>query len=949
MNEEYVLRAGLDSRGFVQGANEVQGAITRVQTGANMLRNALAALGVALSVQKIIQVNTEFERLGAQLETVTGSIQGAGIAFRELERFAAQTPFQLNEVVEAFTQLKARGLDPSIESMTAWGDLASSMGRSVGDAIRAVGAATVGEMEALKSFGIQASQAGDKVSFTFKGTTELVDRNARSIEDYLRRLAQSNFAGSMERQSRTLGGAFSNLEDAVAAVMRSIGTGGFNDALKDTVRLLTDVANASKDAASSMGSFLGDALKTATDIAARFGDVYAFMRAIGREADNRSRAGNRPVQSIEDIPDRALAEGRGILEAYSALAGIVRMIVGAGVSDIFTRMNRATATLEARNGGSVMNSDAERADIVQLAALRQNDPFKPEVSQSASAQLSTLRGNLERQAAFSGIVGPMGDLLKQLGDAQTGLNTQQLIAFARTGALPETSRDFTTGSRDALLDARRFQMAIYQAERDREEQGRDIGIRGSNERAAGFASGNVRAIEEATAAEKARQAVLKDGRNFDVEYRRQLEELDARNKESATQRLAQTEQQTAATQRLLDAVRSGSRDTSELEARNEALAAAAENSQVNVDKLTEALVNNRRAAAQLDYERAMRQLDRTTEAAGKYQIVLNRITLEYEVQNRELEIANRLTDDLIAKYGADDARRMVEAQVDAAEAQRKVQQEAERTRLRVEANDWTTGAMRGLRRYQDTALNMANTVENAVVNAFQGMEDAMVKFVKTGKLDFASLADSIISDLIRIQVRAAMAQVLGGAGEGGGGLFGGLVSALGGGIASMFGGGAFPEGAGLGGGGNIPWETVYGGSGILPGDFAFAKGAAFSRGRVIPFAKGGVRHHPTFFPMANGNVGLMAEAGPEAIMPLGRDSSGRLGVRAQGGGGAVVQIIDQRSSSAPPVETQQSTGPDGRQQIRVLIREETSSLMRAGSFDRTMRDTFNVNRSPFVR
>jgi phage-related minor tail protein len=71
-------------------------------------------------------------------------------------------------------------------------------------------------------------------------------------------------------------------------------------------------------------------------------------------------------------------------------------------------------------------------------------------------------------------------------------------------------------------------------------------------------------------------------------------------------------------------------------------------------------------------------------------------------------------------------------------------------------------------------------------------------------------------------------------------------------------------------------------SGILP----FAKGAAFGAGRVAAFARGGVVDGPTHFPM-RGGVGLMGEAGPEAIVPLARGSDGRLGIRAGGGGGGV--------------------------------------------------------------
>jgi hypothetical protein len=91
-------------------------------------------------------------------------------------------------------------------------------------------------------------------------------------------------------------------------------------------------------------------------------------------------------------------------------------------------------------------------------------------------------------------------------------------------------------------------------------------------------------------------------------------------------------------------------------------------------------------------------------------------------------------------------------------------------------------------------------------------------------------------------------------------------------LANLFGGGS-------GGGGLI---SIFGGL------FKNAKGNAFSNGRVVPFAKGTVLSSPQTFPMANGDTGLMGEAGPEAIMPLKRGPDGKLGVQASGGGGAVV-------------------------------------------------------------
>lgn len=79
--------------------------------------------------------------------------------------------------------------------------------------------------------------------------------------------------------------------------------------------------------------------------------------------------------------------------------------------------------------------------------------------------------------------------------------------------------------------------------------------------------------------------------------------------------------------------------------------------------------------------------------------------------------------------------------------------------------------------------------------------------------------------------------------------------------------------------------------------FGFAKGGAFSKGQSTKFAKGGSFTNSIVDRPTNFNMGLMGEAGPEAIMPLSKGSDGTLGVRLMGGGFDTTPIVAEIQSS----------------------------------------------------
>jgi lambda family phage tail tape measure protein len=167
-------------------------------------------------------------------------------------------------------------------------------------------------------------------------------------------------------------------------------------------------------------------------------------------------------------------------------------------------------------------------------------------------------------------------------------------------------------------------------------------------------------------------------------------------------------------------------------------------------------------------------------------------------------------------------------------------------------SSWSNGATAALENYLDSAADVAGQTQELFSNAFGNLEDGITQFVKTGKFQFKDFADSIIEDLIRIQVRQAAAGFLSSA-------FGFL----------------------SGGGAALGQGTM---SGFSEGSFvANAKGGVYDSPSLSAYS-GGVYDSPQMFAFAKG-AGIFAEAGPEAILPLHRGPDGSLGVMAAGAGG----------------------------------------------------------------
>ena len=114
---------------------------------------------------------------------------------------------------------------------------------------------------------------------------------------------------------------------------------------------------------------------------------------------------------------------------------------------------------------------------------------------------------------------------------------------------------------------------------------------------------------------------------------------------------------------------------------------------------------------------------------------------------------------------------------------------------------------------------------------------------------------------------------------------------------------------------------------FITGLFPNANGNAFVNGEVEKYAYGGIVKKPTIFPMANG-MGLMGEAGAEAILPLRRGSNGKLGVQSTGSSiGNIVVNVDASGSS---VEGDEQRGKELGRLISTAVQSELIQQKRPG-------------------
>ncbi len=248
-----------DLKSFSTG---MQNANRKLEGLGKKMQSIGAGLSLALTTPLVgvatgaLKAAADFEKLNVSLNTVfQGNEVAAKAAFKTINDFTAKTPFQLEEVAGAFIKLKNLGLDPSIESLNSYGNTASALGKSLDQMVEAVADAAVGEFERLKEFGIKAKSEGENVSFTFQGLTTTIGKNAQEIEQYLKDIGNTSFAGAIEKQSQTFYGQLSTLKDNIKLLFADFGV-IIIDALKPILQQIPIIIQNFRDLSPTTKKFI---------------------------------------------------------------------------------------------------------------------------------------------------------------------------------------------------------------------------------------------------------------------------------------------------------------------------------------------------------------------------------------------------------------------------------------------------------------------------------------------------------------------------------------------------------------------------------------------------------------------------------------------------------------------------------------------------------------------
>lgn len=528
----------------------------------------------------------------------------------------------------------------------------------------------------------------------------------------------------------------------------------------------------------------------------------------------------------------------------------------AGISDAAEGLNNTSEAAEklGRAGGLLNTFNLAIAGSVGLLALLAGAAYSSSQQFDNVARSLILMGG----AGFSSMQ-QLNDAAKDVADnagASLAESVDTLVQLNDTGKY--TADQMTKIAKSILANAQ----ANYEAEaRGANVKGDGGTSRESRDAVSKLAQDSAKKTKEAKATLEAGDRTLENYRaqartlTETLETLRQTGETHAKNTEFSKQQSRFAELDEAAKTRALTA-----QEKSLLSSREAILNAAKVVDQKNKEVEAQQKINGLAQQANKYVTQMTEKTDALRDSAGLSSRQTQRMMEEAQLRQGWLNGGGKLDD---AGYKKELA------------ALRKYYAEEDKLR-----GDWKAGAVAGWNEYLDAATNTYDAVKNVASSTLTGLSNMLTELMTTGTASVKEFGKSMLKMILEITnqlivaytVQAAMGWISGG--SKGGGTPGGSYANAAAGVTFNAKGGVY-DSSGLSKYVNGVYDS--------PQYFTF-QGAS-------KFAKGGV----------------FGEAGPEAIMPLAKDSAGRLGVRAQGGGGMAPVINTTVNVDAGGYATAQSS------------------------------------------
>lgn len=348
------LRSGIRNLNLMERAGKaLGGGVSSLGSGAlGLAQWGLAGAGAAagFAVYDLFRTAGQFEQFNIMLEQQSASAAKAREAMGWITKFAADTPYELENVTKAFLTIKSAGLDPMKGALRAAGDAAAGSSADITQAAEAVKDAVTGEFERLKELGITTSRSGDQVRLTWMKNEKEFSKVTSATDKLGIAMAvvaawTDKFGGSTEKQSKSLFGIVSNLKDKWSEFLRMVADAGIFAKVKNALEGLLGRLNKMTDN----------------------GQLREWAQSI---SDGMSRAFDWGVKFVEGVDWPAV--GRGLATGVQAMVKLVELF-GQAVSS-FERFQayRAARMYENTEGGwltSAKDKKAARASRQQIEGV----------------------------------------------------------------------------------------------------------------------------------------------------------------------------------------------------------------------------------------------------------------------------------------------------------------------------------------------------------------------------------------------------------------------------------------------------------------------------------------------------------------------------------------------------------------------------------------------------